>query len=286
MGLRTDLASILIKKTFNKRFSLAKLTKAPVIGRVMIWALFDKDDMIYLPKDEVAARSLSKEKTIEVNIGAEQTNLVLPSRVVEHFVNESRYIFIMNRCMCRNSNDCKDYPKDLGCIFLGRGILKIDRKFGRVASKAEALEHLSKARMAGLVHLIGRNKIDSVWLDTGPKEDLLSICNCCPCCCLWRMMPFISSEVSDAVTKMPGVEVVIDDDGCVGCGKCAAEGVCFVSAISIVDGKAAIDEARCRGCGRCVDACANGAIELRINDDAFFEKSVARIEPLVDIRAD
>lgn len=63
--------------------------------------------------------------------------------------------------------------RDLGCIFLGKGVLRISEDMGRMATQQGGLEHLTKAREAGLVHLIGRNKIDSVWLDTGPKEDLL-----------------------------------------------------------------------------------------------------------------
>jgi hypothetical protein len=36
---------------------MAMLTRAPVIGKLMIRALFDQDDMIYLPKDEVAGKT-------------------------------------------------------------------------------------------------------------------------------------------------------------------------------------------------------------------------------------
>lgn len=149
------------------------LTRAPVIGKLMIRALFDQDDMIYLPKDEVAGKTQPKTRTIGMSIAAEPKNIVLPSQIVEHFIRESRYISVMNQCMCRDDNKCKDYSRDLGCIFLGKGVLKISENMGRMATQQEGLEHLTKAREAGLVHLIGRNKIDSVWLDTGPKEDLL-----------------------------------------------------------------------------------------------------------------
>jgi hypothetical protein len=90
----------------------------------------------------------------------------------------------MNHCQCRDSNHCQGYPHHLGCIFLEKGVLRIDPKMGHRATPDEAIEHMRLARKARLVHLIGRNRIDSVWLVTGPKEDLLSICNCCPCCCL------------------------------------------------------------------------------------------------------
>ena len=78
---------------------------------------------------------------------------------------------------------------------------------------------------AGLVHLIGRNKLDSVWLGAGPSHKLMTICNCCPCCCLWRMIPQLDPAIGAKVTRMPGVSVTVTDR-CAGCGTCAA-GICF-----------------------------------------------------------
>ncbi len=284
MGRRTDITTSLIKSTFNQRFLMARLTKVPFFGKLVIYAFFDKDDMIYLPKDDVALGSLDKSRTIAMNVVANPHNMVLPSRVVEHFINESRYIFLMDRCICRNANECQDYPEELGCIFLGRGVVRIPKNMGRIVTKDEALEHLKRAREAGLVHLIGRNKIDSIWLDTGPKEDLLSICNCCPCCCLWKMIPYMSSEVRDGINRMPGVEVRVNPDACKGCGACIEDHTCFVKALSVLDGKSRIDQSLCKGCGRCVTVCRHKAIELRIVDSAFLEKSIKRIDPLVDVR--
>jgi hypothetical protein len=143
----------------------------------------------------------------------------MPSEVIDCFLRRSRYIFIMDRCMCRSSNQCEHYPHELGCIFLGAGTVRIPPKLGHMATAEEAIEHMRKAREKGLVHLIGRNKIDSVWLNTGPKEDLLSICNCCECCCLWKMMPQLSGSIASGVSRMPGVTVTVTD-ACNACGRC------------------------------------------------------------------
>ena len=43
----------LLKKYFPSRFSLARLTTVPVLGRVIAHGLFDGDDIIYLPKESV-----------------------------------------------------------------------------------------------------------------------------------------------------------------------------------------------------------------------------------------
>jgi len=260
----------LLKKAFPTRYFLARLTrKVPLVRKVIDHFLFEGDDIIYLPKDNV----------IQINqpiARAEET--VLPSQIVERFIERANYRWIMNKCICRDSEQCKDYPVDLGPIFLGEAVLQINPQLGRLATTEEALAHLQRAREAGLVHLIGRNRIDSVWLGATPFDKLLTICNCCPCCCLWRVLPDLPPEISGNVTRMPGVTVT---DHCVGCGTCT-RGICFVDAIQLVDGHAVIDEA-CRGCGRCIEICPQQAIELHIEDTTFFEQSIARITPLVDI---
>jgi Pyruvate/2-oxoacid:ferredoxin oxidoreductase delta subunit len=281
MGLRTDLATRLIRSTFQQRFLVARMTRLPIAGKVIEFALFEKDKMIYLPRDNAVKRKVI---TLEKEVGA--TNIVLPSQVIDHFLRRSRYIFIMNACMCRESNHCKDYPHELGCIFLGRGVTRIPENMGRRATADEAIEHMRKAREAGLVHLIGRNKIDSVWLNTGPKEELLSICNCCHCCCLWKMLPDMNDLISSGVSRIPGLEVRVLYDRCTGCGACVVENICFVRALSIREGKAHLDEMRCKGCGRCVEFCPGGAMEISLADPDYFEKTVRKVDPLVDISAE
>jgi ferredoxin len=147
-------------------------------------------------------------------------------------------------------------------------------------SVSEALDHLAKCREAGLVHIIGRNKLDSMWLGTGKKEDLMTICNCCPCCCLWKILPDLREDLSEAVTRMPGIDVRVDDEACVGCARCAG-GVCYVSAVSMKNGKASIDKTRCRGCGRCVEACPKGAIALISSDPETVQWTIDRLSPLI-----
>jgi len=285
MGARTVLGSGLIRRVFDKRFFMARMTKWPLLGPLMEYAFFDKDDMMVLPKDEVTKNAVKPVTEIRMNAMAEPEEVVLPSKVVEHFVRNSRYIFRMNTCMCREANQCKDYPIDMGCLFLGKGTLNIDENLGRMITQEEAIEHLRKCREAGLVHLIGRNKIDSVWLNTGPKEELLSLCSCCPCCCLWKMIPDLSREISDMVTRMPGLEISVSER-CIGCGACQEDGVCYVGAIKVQGGRARIDDRCCKGCGRCAETCPQGAIDIRVTDMDFLDSAIGRLESLVDIRSE
>jgi ferredoxin len=206
--------------------------------------------------------------------------MVLPSQVVEHFIEQATTHWIMNFCVCRDGNHCQDYPIDLGCLFLGEAASGINPELGRPVTKEEALAHVRRCREAGLVHLVGRNKLDTVWLGVGPGDKLMTICNCCPCCCLWRVLPYMAPQIGAKVSRMPGVTVFVSDR-CVGCGSCM-EGLCFVDAIRQVDGRAVIGD-ECRGCGRCVAACPQQAIEISVESGQFVREAIARLSPLVDL---
>ena len=259
----------LLKKGFPYRFFLAKLTRVPILREIMDYLFFEGDDIIYLPKDRV----------IQINQSLPAPgDMVLPSQVVEHFIKKATYHWIMNVCICRDSMQCTDYPIELGCLFLGEASLHINPQLGRRVTKKEALEHVKKCREAGLVHLVGRNKLDAVWLNVHPGNKLMSICSCCPCCCLWRMLPDLAPGIGAKVTTMPGVTITVTD-ACVGCGTCT--NICFVNAIEVVENRATISE-ECRGCGRCADVCPQNAIEIAVDSD-FVEKSINHMSELVDV---
>jgi len=261
----------LIEKTFPSRFVLARLTNWPVIGRLVDRWLFEDDDLYYVPSNRVV--------TVNESVEAPPST-VLPAQVVDHFVEKANYHWIMDRCICRQAEQCQDYPIELGCLFLGEAVLQINPKLGRLVSKEEAREHVRRCREAGLVHLVGRNKLDTVWLGVGPGEKLLTICNCCPCCCLWRMLPSIAPEIGGKVRALPGVTVTVTDR-CVGCSACT-EGICFVDAIHLVNGRAVHSDA-CRGCGRCVSVCPEGAIELSFDDERVAQHMIEHLSTLVDV---
>jgi ferredoxin len=261
----------LLKAAFPSRFLLAEMTKVPLVASVVDHYLFRGDALHYLPEDKV----------LQINepVGA-PVETILPSQIVEHFVNQANHLWIMDTCICRDASNCRDYPIDLGCLFLGQAANGINPQLGRAVTREEALDHVERCREAGLVHLVGRNRLDTVWLGVGPGEKLLTICNCCPCCCLWRMLPQIAPEIGAKITRLPGVTVAVTED-CQGCGTCAQD-VCFVDAIRLVDGKSFIDD-ECRGCGRCVDVCPEGAIRLSVDDPRLIESSVHSLSFLVDV---
>ena len=257
----------LIEKWFPHRFKFAKFTHFPIIRKIVTKMLFEKNDITYLTKDNVVEIKLNKK--IE-----QPDSIVVPSKVVEHFIEKSSYRVIMDFCLCREAMQCKDYPVDMGCIFMGESAKKIPKELGRSASKKEALTHIEKCRKKGLVHLIGRDKLDETWLGIGSKIPLITVCNCCSCCCLWRMLPYLDKSLSSTVKKMPGVKIIVNEN-CNGCGTCTRN-ICFINNIKIKDGVAEIGKS-CLACGRCIEICPNDAIELIIEDKDFINKTIERV---------
>ena len=106
------------------------MTNVPIIGKLIDKLLFQGDDIIYLTQDKIIPVNQNVEK---------QADMVLPSRVLEYFINKANLHFIMHSCICRESMDCKNYPKDLGCLFMGSGVLDINSHLGKIVSKEEAV---------------------------------------------------------------------------------------------------------------------------------------------------
>ncbi len=264
----------LIKKHYCLRYFGAKMTRWPVIGKIMESILHNDqrggDKIYYLPKERVVIN-----QSID-----DQVSVVVPSQVVEHFIKEASDIFLMKKCLCRDGNKCKSYSHDIGCIFLGKGVKEINKDLGEPVDVDTALAHLQKAREAGLVHMLGRDKMDSVWMGVRSYDKLMTICNCCPCCCIYGILPYFSPKLAKKVERMPGVHVEVGKD-CIGCGDCT-QGICFVDAIHMVDGFAVISD-ECRGCGNCVEICPTGAISLEINRKDYTEVAIKNLEKRVDV---
>ncbi len=279
----SDISIQIVKTTFNLRFFMARTCqKFPPLAWAANKLFFEGDDMIVLPRDSTVAKD--NLNIAEISLDTEipvSKDTVLPSQILKEIIKKSNTHVIMDSCLCRVSNDCTDYSHDLGCLFMGPGAKKISSKLGKTVTAEEAINHVEKCQKAGLVHIIGRNKLDSVWLNTGSKEELLTICNCCPCCCLWKMTPDLPEKMGRSIGPMIGVELKFQDDKCSGCGRCR-EDICFVNAIKLENKKAIIDREKCRICGRCAEICNNGALNVIMASDAI-ERSIECVNELVDV---
>jgi NAD-dependent dihydropyrimidine dehydrogenase PreA subunit len=272
---RQPFSVSLIKKTFKSRFALARATaKHALFKRIVNRVAFKGDGIYYLPRDKTI--------TIEQDAGTLPGSMAVPSLVLDHFIDQANVHVVMNKCICRDAAQCKDYPVDLGCLFLGEAAAHINPTLCRRVTREEAKAHEKKCRDAGLVHMLGRNKLDTVWLNVQPGEKLLTICNCDPCCCLWKMLPDLPPDIARNVSRMPGVTVTVTDK-CTGCGSCAS-GTCFVNAVHVEGKMASIDQEVCRGCGRCAEKCPSHAIHVAVDDHLFIKATIDAVERIVDVR--
>ena len=205
-----------------------------------------------------------------------------PTSIIERFIREASHHLILRRCPCRSENGCRDFDPSFGCTFLGPAVLDVDPEVGRLVSMEEALEHLRQATEAGLVSCLGKFKLDAIMLGVRDHRRLMTICHCCPCCCLSTMIPLAPRETRDTVVKLDGLTVAVDAERCNGCGKCVKE--CMFKQVEVVDGKAVIGE-ECKGCGRCAMACKQDAIRIAIEDPTYIDACIARIKAKVDVGA-
>jgi ferredoxin len=198
-------------------------------------------------------------------------------------IRRSCHRVILPVCLCRWGCRCKDYPMEIGCIFLGESSKEIDPSIGRAVSVDEALEHMDRAIEFGLIPQIGRVDPDPLMLGVKAKDwnHFLTLCFCCTCCCIaMRNMPRWSQEIKDRMHRLEGLSIEVTEE-CDGCGKCASS--CFTGAIIVEERMARINEA-CKGCGICAASCPRGAIKISVGDgNRMLEEAFRRIESYADI---
>ncbi len=255
-----DISIFLVDKVFHWRFWIAGTTrKSKIMKTIIDNLLFQTDDVAIIPN--------TKSININQKIESEGTEF-LPTDVLKEVIKKCDDIYIMNDCLCRTSNKCKDYPQDTGCIFLGPTARKIPKHLCHKANKKEAIAHVNAADEAGLSHLIGRNKIDSMWMNVHPGKSLLTICHCCPCCCLWKVVPNLEESIQEKIYRLPGVSISLDEDKCKVCKRCLRD-ICLFKAIEFKDGKIIINKDQCRGCGHCANICKDKVISISYTDDSI-----------------
>ena len=241
--------------------------------------------MAYIPalRDRIPALDpdLSDVTMIPINEGIEGAEgIALPEEVLDRLIDISNFRVILDQCACRAIYGCDDYPKDLGCIFMGEAARKIPGDYVREASRDEAKAHIRKAFAAGLVPIVGEARADYELLRLPFDGKLLTTCFCCECCCLSRAFRRGPVKTVDSIMHpVKGVSIQVTD-ACVGCGVC--EEGCFIQAIQVRAGKAVIDD-YCRVCGRCAAACPKDAITLKLDNPNAVDDVVNRILAKVDL---
>ncbi len=154
-------------------------------------------------------------------------------------------------CICRVQQrlvgkGC-DYPVESCLVFAPVEGAFDHSEVDRAIGKEEALQILTEAEEAGLVHSTGNYQ--------GPH---FYICNCCTCCC-GILRGVAEFGVPTAVAKAD-FQAVVDVDVCAGCGDCMER--CQFGALSVPEDTCDVDLVRCVGCGLCAAVCPTGALEL------------------------
>jgi ferredoxin len=189
-------------------------------------------------------------------------DVILPIDLVKKAIKESSFRAIMNQCICRTGQQCKDYPIDFGCIFIGEGSrATIQRGVAREATIEEALEHLDRAAALGLICQCLWVEAERLPLGIHEKDHhkFMEICLCCPCCCLgFRNFSHMPDEFVQRFQSIGWTAGLTS--GCSMCGMCIE--ACPVNARSI-EGDRVLASAACFGCGICAAKCPQKAISMQ-----------------------
>lgn len=242
------------------------LSRVPGVRHVHPWARPGSTDMRWLPINE--------------DIGRPE-GAPLPLALLDRFIEESSHRVILDYCGCRTASECSDYPVDVGCLMIGDAAPTAAPSISREVGVDEAKAHARRAVSAGLVPVVGIAAVDRAVFRVKDPHRMLTVCLCCPCCCLGRYNRHLPQESLEATFPwLDGVRIEVTD-ACTGCGTCAP--ACYLGAIDIEGGRAVHSDV-CRACGRCALACPSDAVEIEITDPGFLEAAYERILERVDHR--
>ncbi|NVM16676.1 MAG: 4Fe-4S binding protein [Candidatus Lokiarchaeota archaeon] len=265
--LKHLLTAHYLKGVFYHPFVLSKI---PVFRKII--------EKFYVPEEIEGSYIPINTKLGDFN------NQTLPQKLIEYFIDKTNYIYVSAICGCRLNRDCQDHESTIGCMYLGDDVknLKHPPEKGRFLTREEAKTHVKKAIESGLVPTFGRFIYESTSLSVEDTGHFMSMCFCCPCCCInGKLMQNSTSMLYTRFKRMEGITVEVDSDKCVGCGICL-DVCCFVGR-NIINDKAVIDQERCLGCGRCERVCPNGAINITLDDPKRLDEFIKRIESSVDV---
>ena len=231
-----------------------------------IKALMYKKGIMLHPDREAHTSTIMMPLNVDLTDDGEK--VVVPMDLIKESLKNATYIAGMDTCLCREANDCKDYPKDIAWLFFGEGGKTVVRNgLAKQLTYEEACARVDKAAEYGLMG-------QAVWIEVeqllwGIRNDhmdnFLEICFCCPCCCIALRLSRNATEKERHRFHPAGWTAVPDRTKCNGCQLCnSGPHGCPVEAISFgEDGKVVINQETCAGCGICKTRCPQGVIKIK-----------------------
>jgi len=200
--------------------------------------------------------SRGKGKLIEMDQDIEVVkNDILPFEQAKILVEKNRRVAVMD-CACRTHmkiyNDGKpvnDYPFNVCITFNTWADYTIEQGFGRELTKEEALETLSAAAKAGLVHTTQNVQDKSTFM-----------CNCDRDCCI--MLRGLTQFKDPGLVANSNFIPEYHEESCIFCKKCVSLCPMYVISELEEDEKIALDYDRCIGCGVCAFNCPEEALTM------------------------
>jgi len=213
---------------------------------------------------------------------------VLPLKVLEYFINKAEHFLLCNSCGCRVHNQCQEHDHTIGCLYIGADTVDVKEIFPKITpershfgTKEEAMDRVKEAYDNGLITVIGRLKWDAEAMGVSDRGHFMTVCFCCPCCCIAAKRMYGTIELQNMMQRIEGVSVKVDEDLCIGCEECME--VCVFEGMEMIDGTARVNQEKCLGCGRCERVCPNKAITITLDDPKRLDEFIRRIEAKVDV---
>jgi Pyruvate/2-oxoacid:ferredoxin oxidoreductase delta subunit len=246
-----------VLKVFKLIVAGSKYMESPVFGPIY------KRLMMFTPEQQTYSHGTIYNLNVDVSEEGEST--VLPMDLVKDLLKKSSYIASSNACICRDANDCQEYPKDVCCLFLSNsGRTIVEHKVGYEISLEDALARVDHAAELGLIGQALWVEVEQfIWgFSNKTMENFIEMCFCCPCCCVGFNLSKNASRDVKKRFRPSGWTSIVSEDVCNGCGDCVKH--CPQAAITL-NGNAyiAINQDYCVGCGICKTYCELDAIHVK-----------------------
>ncbi len=204
-----------ILKVFKAIVAGSKYMESPIFGPIY------KAAMMFTP--DAKRYSAGTVYNLNVDVSDKGESVVVPMDLVKDLLKKAKYIASTNACICRDANNCKDYPKDVCCLFMSNsGRTIVDHEVGYEISLEDALARVDKAAELGLVGQALFVEVEQfIWgFSNATMENFIEMCFCCPCCCVAFNLSRNASRMVKQRFHPSGWQSIIEAETCNGCGEC------------------------------------------------------------------